>query len=287
MSDTTASLVWSTTPAIASAIKSLPLELLPSLINAAFSSPYTSLEPFFKLLTTSPPLPPSELAQHLLDLSTTSSTYSVDEIPDRLPPTIISIQPNSIASFPLKMSHADTYLGLPSTKGKDLRTVLVGDAAHTIHPMAGQGLNMGLGDVRALVDTLEETMKDGGDIGAFNTLRSYPRSRYIANHAVISATDHLNTLYSTQFAPIVWARSTGLEVLNELEFVKGFIMNSAGSKKTGSSPGGGGGGGVWATVADGIDLVGKGVGLMKTVGSMAGMALAQTLAARNNGAERS
>lgn len=166
MSDNTASLVWSTTPPIARAIKALPLELLPALINCAFGAPYTSLEPFLNLLTASPPTSTEVLASELLDLTLTleQSSYSVDKLPDPLPPSIISVQPGSIATFPLKMSHADTYLGAPK-KGKDLRTVLVGDAAHTIHPMAGQGFNMGVGDVRALVDTLEQTIRDGGDVG--------------------------------------------------------------------------------------------------------------------------
>lgn len=188
MSDTTASLVWSTSPAIAAAIKKLPLEILPALINATFAVPYTSLEPILKLLTSSTPISHTELATTLLELNLALEpiNYDVNHVPDVLPPTIISVQPGSIASFPLKMSHADTYLGMPKN-GKDLRTVLVGDAAHTIHPMAGQGLNMGLGDVRALVDTLEQTMKDGGDLGRFFLLfsitcrNSLDKKKYFAN----------------------------------------------------------------------------------------------------------
>lgn len=188
MSDTTASLVWSTSPAIAAAIKKLPLEILPALINAAFAVPYTSLEPILKSLTSSTPISHTQLATTLLELNLALEpiNYDVNHVPDVLPPTIISVQPGSIASFPLKMSHADTYLGMPKN-GKDLRTVLVGDAAHTIHPMAGQGLNMGLGDVRALVDTLEQTMKDGGDLGAFSLLfsitwrNSLEKKKYFAN----------------------------------------------------------------------------------------------------------
>ena len=165
MSDTTASLVWSTKPAIAAALKKLPLELLPSLINAAFSLPYTTLSRIFSLLTQNPPLPHLELAEQLEILTRRpEQVFDLNAVAPALPPLITAIQPSSIASFPLKLSHADTYLGLPKG-GKDLRTALVGDAAHTVHPMAGQGMNMGLGDVRALVDTLEKAVADGGDVG--------------------------------------------------------------------------------------------------------------------------
>jgi ubiquinone biosynthesis monooxygenase Coq6 len=165
MSDTTASLVWSTTPAIANALRSIPIELLPSLVNYAFSLPYSSLSPLFKLLTSTPAPSPATLAQALLDLAEQHpETFSVDDAPDPLPPLVIAVQPGSVASFPLKLMHVDSYVGLPRG-GKDVRTALVGDAAHTVHPMAGQGLNMGLGDVRGLLSTLEGIVQAGGDVG--------------------------------------------------------------------------------------------------------------------------
>lgn len=106
--------------------------------------------------------------------------------------------------------------------------------------------------------------------GAYNTLRTYPRTRYIQNHAVISATDHLNTLYTSNLSAVIWARSTGLEVLNELDFVKTLIMGGAGATPKGGKMG------VWGNVAEGIEGVGKAVGFLKAVGGMAGMALAQS-----------
>jgi ubiquinone biosynthesis monooxygenase Coq6 len=74
-----------------------------------------------------------------------------------LPPPVASVAPASIASFPLKLSHAESYIGD--------RTVLVGDAAHTIHPLAGQGLNMGLADVKVLGEVWENVRRQGGDLG--------------------------------------------------------------------------------------------------------------------------
>lgn len=78
-----------------------------------------------------------------------------------IPPLVSSIQAGTIASFPLRYSHTEAYLG----EGTGGRTVLVGDAAHTIHPLAGQGLNLGLGDVECLARCLAQTLRQGGDIG--------------------------------------------------------------------------------------------------------------------------
>lgn len=165
LSDTAASLVWSTTPALAAAIKQLPLEVVPSLINAAFVLPYESLSQVLDLLLTTPAPSADAIASLLASLAPLPDAYDPSTIPDPTPPLVTAVQPNSLASFPLRLSHVDSYLGLPQ-HGRDLRTVLVGDAAHTINPLGGQGLNMGLGDVRELVSTMERTVLEGGDVGA-------------------------------------------------------------------------------------------------------------------------
>lgn len=79
-----------------------------------------------------------------------------------VPPLVNSIQPGSVASFPLRMTHADSYIG-EDERGE--RIVLLGDAAHTIHPLAGQGLNMGLMDGKALAEAIHKAVLVGGDIG--------------------------------------------------------------------------------------------------------------------------
>jgi len=147
------------------------------------------------------------------------------------PPIIQSIQPGTVSSFPLRFSHAETYLG----EGDFSRTVLVGDAAHTIHPLAGQGLNMGIGDVGALVECIENAAIHGGDVGSRTTLIPYARERYLENHTILSAVDTLHKLYSATAPPIVWARSVGLEVVNELDTLKSAFMMSAGATSTFSS----------------------------------------------------
>jgi ubiquinone biosynthesis monooxygenase Coq6 len=72
-----------------------------------------------------------------------------------------SVQRGSVASFPLRLSHAQSYIG----EGEGARTALVGDAAHTIHPLAGQGLNLGLADAQALAQSIAQAVRRGGDIG--------------------------------------------------------------------------------------------------------------------------
>lgn len=79
-----------------------------------------------------------------------------------LPPPVISIQEGSVASFPLRMAHADSYIG---EEEHGSRTVLLGDAAHTIHPLAGQGLNMGLMDASVLARCINSSVLVGSDIG--------------------------------------------------------------------------------------------------------------------------
>lgn len=110
--------------------------------------------------------------------------------------------------------------------------------------------------------------------GQYTNLRAYPRARYIPNHAILSTCDHLSTLYSTTLAPVVWARSTGLETLNEIDSLKNLIMGGAGSGvgvKTGR------GEGAWGVVADGVEKVRNGVELAKAVGGLVGAQLKNRL----------
>lgn len=209
-----------------------------------------------------------------------------------VPPKIRSLDAKSVASFPLNLKHADAYLGAslnsspllpsgllagamaavglaPEGAGQGAgrgRTVLVGDAAHTIHPLAGQGLNLGIADVRSLSHTLRTALGAGADIGSYNALKRYARDRYWENQKMLSAVDHLHWLYAGTPVPlgqqadggkqqkerdglvktaakevvgrgVVWARSTGLEVINELGFVKNAFMRQAGSTTTNDARG--------------------------------------------------
>ncbi|KAF8605980.1 ubiquinone biosynthesis hydrox [Ceratobasidium sp. AG-I] len=242
LSPTASSLVWSTTPAIAGALKASPAETLAIFVNAAFRLPEPALHGLYTRLLSAhqkeAPLSPEEARAEVQQAEVMHSIPTHDArslfqdtkgVPpsgaEALPPLVIGVQDKSVAGFPLKYSHAETYVG----SGPGARTVLVGDAAHTVHPLAGQGLNMGLADASALVECLDKAISTGGDIGSYTALLPYTQARYMPNQSLLLATDVLHKLYGTTAAPVVWARSTGLEVVNELGALKGALMGVAGA----------------------------------------------------------
>jgi 2-polyprenylphenol 6-hydroxylase len=116
------------------------------------------------------------------------------------------------AAFPLKLQLADTY--------QAERFVLLGDAAHTVHPLAGQGVNLGLRDVSELRDTLVEAREQGRDIAAAHVLRRYARRRRSADTLDAYGFDALARIYRWQAAPLVAARGLGVRMLDRLEPLK-------------------------------------------------------------------
>ena len=102
-----------------------------------------------------------------------------------------------------------------------------GDAAHGIHPIAGQGLNMGLRDVAALAEVLADAYRLGLDIGSTQVLRKYDRWRRFDNTMMLASTDGLNKLFSNDIAPIRMARDLGLAAVNRAGPLKKFLMRQA------------------------------------------------------------
>jgi ubiquinone biosynthesis monooxygenase Coq6 len=98
--------------------------------------------------------------------------------------------------------------------------------------------------------------------GSITALQPYARERYIQNHAMLSAVDKLHKLYASELAPVVWARSVGVEVLNELDTLKAAVMLSAGS----SAPHGAGAPG-WNMAAAGIESISGGVQVARAIGT--------------------
>lgn len=133
-------------------------------------------------------------------------------------PVITGVQANSRAQFPLKMSHADKYV--------DSRVALIGDAAHTIHPLAGQGLNMGQADVASLINAIETGVDRGLDIGSTLVLEPYYSESYPYNHALLGVCDKLHKLFSNDFSPVVWIRSFGLRFVNSLGPLKDQLVKT-------------------------------------------------------------
>jgi 2-octaprenyl-6-methoxyphenol hydroxylase len=107
------------------------------------------------------------------------------------------------------------------------RLALVGDALHAMHPIAGQGLNMGFRDVAALVDVVADATAAGGDPGSRAALARYERWRRFDNMLMLATTDALNRLFSNDFAPLRLARDIGLAAVHRAPPLKRFFMRHA------------------------------------------------------------
>ncbi len=107
------------------------------------------------------------------------------------------------------------------------RLALVGDAAHGIHPIAGQGLNLGWRDVAALAELVVDQARLGLDIGSPLLLERYDRWRRIDTLTLAAVTDSLNALFTNDIAPIRLARDAGLAVIDRLPPLKQFFMEHA------------------------------------------------------------
>lgn len=103
---------------------------------------------------------------------------------------------------------------------------LVGDAAHRVHPLAGQGLNLGLGDVRALAEVLAAREPFRG-VGDLHVLRRYRRARAEPVAAMRVVTDGLHKLFTLRAAPIVWLRNAGLGWVDAIPALKRVLVDQA------------------------------------------------------------
>jgi len=122
-------------------------------------------------------------------------------------------------SYPLNLSLAYNYCAH--------RLAVVGDAAHGVHPIAGQGLNLGFKDAAALTQVLAEAARRGEDIGAEDVLKRYERWRRFDNTAMGLGMDAINRLFSNDLAPVRALRGMGLDLVNRMGPARRFFMRQA------------------------------------------------------------
>ncbi len=115
------------------------------------------------------------------------------------------------------------------------RVALIGDAAHAVHPVAGQGLNMGLKDAAALAEVLVEAVRLGEDIGSEPVLDRYARWRRFDNAALAAGFDGFVRLFSNDIAPVRLARDLGIAAVNRRAGLRGAFLHEAGGA-TGDLP---------------------------------------------------
>ncbi len=122
-------------------------------------------------------------------------------------------------SYPLSAMYAHRCV--------DARLALVGDAAHAIHPIAGQGLNLGFRDAIALADLLIEAQRRGEDLGAPAVLQRYQRQRRPDNLMMLAATDALDRLFSNDNPLLRLARDVGIAAVHRMPPLKRRFMRQA------------------------------------------------------------
>ncbi|KAG0628484.1 hypothetical protein M758_1G030400 [Ceratodon purpureus] len=209
MNNTYSNIVWTTTPETANALKGMSNEHFVAAANKAL------IEDFG-------PKPGSKIAEAignvvantpLLGAIGPSAAEQFQE-----PPRIVECVTERL-SFPLSLMHASMYVGH--------RVALVGDAAHTVHPLAGQGVNLGFGDAASLSRVVQRGVSIGHDIGQADLLEEYERERKKTNMAMMAILDGFQKIYATDLGPLNVARSAGFNAVHLLGPLKKQIISYA------------------------------------------------------------
>jgi 2-octaprenyl-6-methoxyphenol hydroxylase len=126
---------------------------------------------------------------------------------------------SSVEIFPLELCHANKYYAK--------KIALVGDAAHAIHPVAGQGFNLGLRDVDLLTQLIIKQKELGLDISSEIMLHNYQKARRVDNNLLIESTNLLNSIFASRLLSVKLARRLGMDIINHLPWIKKPIMKYA------------------------------------------------------------
>jgi 2-octaprenyl-3-methyl-6-methoxy-1,4-benzoquinol hydroxylase len=152
-------------------------------------------------------------------LSILSNTQLANEILNNFPKRLGKIEVINKGGFPLTRRHANTY--------QHKQVLLLGDAAHTINPMAGQGVNLGFKDVRALHEVIANAISHNENWHSINVLSRYEELRRKDNLLMMSTMDALYTGFKHPSPVVKAARNLALLAINKVPFVKTVIKNKA------------------------------------------------------------
>ncbi|WP_245961486.1 2-octaprenyl-6-methoxyphenyl hydroxylase [Thalassotalea euphylliae] len=163
---------------------------------------------------------PPEQAQQISELDDKAFCLALEQAFGRWLGSIQSTSKRSI--FPLSLVQAEQQ--------SYHRMALVGNASHTIHPIAGQGFNLGLRDVKVLADLVQQQIASGeADLGNAKLLNQYQVMRESDQQAIIKLTDSMVTLFSNDLPPLLAGRNIGLKVMNYLSpLQKAFVNKTMG-----------------------------------------------------------
>lgn len=202
LTDTLSSLVWSTSVEHAKELLKMEPENFVDALNEAYVKSYNS----------------NSVVDNLMKTVESVLALNKNKI-QQLPPRVIKLQEGSRGAFPLGFGHASSYVCGGAA--------LIGDAAHRVHPLAGQGVNLGFGDVLTLTDVLAEALYNGSSLDNLQYLLKYEQQCLKANVPILVGVHALQNLYCTDFPPFVLARSLGLKITNLSPPLKQFFMNKA------------------------------------------------------------
>uniref|UniRef100_A0A8C5PMX2 Ubiquinone biosynthesis monooxygenase COQ6, mitochondrial n=1 Tax=Leptobrachium leishanense TaxID=445787 RepID=A0A8C5PMX2_9ANUR len=209
LSDTCSSLVWSTSPEQASRLLDMDEETFVDAVNSAFWSNESQ----------------SDFVASAGSILHTAISYLMPSGTSsrQLPPSVSQVDSDSRAAFPLGMAHATEYVRH--------RVALIGDAAHRVHPLAGQGVNLGFGDVGSLARHLSKAAFNGQDLGSSKHLLQYETERQRHNLPMMATVDLLKRLYNTKQLPVVLLRTLGLQATNAILPVKVSFVTASASRQ--------------------------------------------------------
>jgi 2-octaprenylphenol hydroxylase len=162
---------------------------------------------------------PKELAR---DLSLDNFSTHIQKFEKKLSCKIKAI--SELLSFPLSAHHLDEYC--------DQGVCVIADAAHSIHPLAGQGINLGISDAIILAEEIERAINADKDIGQLAFLKKYELRRKTLNASMIKGVDFLFNLFQQDNPYLRLGRNSGLKVVDKLSFLKkNFILHASGIQK--------------------------------------------------------